>query len=113
MEEYRLCHACEPIPESERVDDAPRASSSSTPASGVPSASSMLAPDALLAVTTPAGDAPPAPTPGSPTQDAATPSLLPRYPVHEEIIPTPYTIPAMIVREGETQGDEEPSEARG
>lgn len=112
MEEHRLNHACEPAPQSEWVDNAPRASSSSTPASGAPSASSTPAPDAPLAVTTPTGDAPPAPTPGFPTQDTAVPSFIPRYSVYDSFI-TPYTIPERVVGEGETQGDEEPSEARG
>ena len=40
------------------------------------------------------------------------PSFIPRYSVYDSFI-TPYTIPERVVGEGETQGDEEPSEARG
>ncbi|KAI5850045.1 hypothetical protein BZA05DRAFT_400727 [Tricharina praecox] len=117
----RLNHACEATPLTERVNDAPRVSSSSTPAIGAPPASSTPAADAPLALSTPASDAPVAATFGSPTHDPATPMPLPNI---EEPLPSSSTNEAQqelaaayaiasITGGGEMQGDEEPTEVRG
>lgn len=119
--EDRLNHACEATPLTERVNDAPRVSSSSTPAIGAPPASSTPAADAPLALSTPASDAPVAATFGSPTHDPATPMPLPNI---EEPLPSSSTNEAQqelaaayaiasITGGGEMQGDEEPTEVRG